>query len=95
VVLNVVKKAEAILAADASLNHEYLDIAGDAKFVELSRAILFGQNSEAIKEKRVVSAQSLSGTGALRLGSEFIARSVTRTGNTHSTDARTWNIRWH
>ncbi len=73
-VLNVVRKAEAIVAADKSLNHEYLDIAGDAKFVNLSRAVLFGKDSPAIKENRIVSAQSLSGTGALRVGSEFIAR---------------------
>jgi aspartate aminotransferase len=73
-VLNVVKKAEALVAADKSLNHEYLDISGDPKFVNLSRAVLFGKDSPAIKEGRIVSAQSLSGTGALRLGSEFIQR---------------------
>lgn len=43
-VLNVVKKAESIIAADKSLNHEYLDIAGDTKFVNLSRAVLFGKD---------------------------------------------------
>lgn len=73
-ILDVVKKAEAAIAADKSLNHEYLDISGDVKFCELSRAVLFGANSPAITEKRIVSAQSLSGTGALRLGCEFIAR---------------------
>lgn len=73
-VLNVVRKAEAIIAADRAANHEYLDISGDAKFVGLARGVLFGKDSPAIKEGRIVSAQSLSGTGALRLGAEFIAR---------------------
>jgi aspartate/tyrosine/aromatic aminotransferase len=32
------------------------------------------QNSPAIKEKRVCTAECLSGTGSLRVGAEFLAR---------------------
>lgn len=88
-VLNVVRKAEAIVAADKSLNHEYLDIAGDAKFTTLARGVLFGKDSPAIKEGRIVSAQSLSGTGALRVGSEFIARFLPK-GTTIYYSKPTW-----
>lgn len=73
-VLNVVRKAESLINADRSLNKEYLDIAGDAKFVALARGVLFGADSPAIKDGRLVSAQSISGTGALRVGCEFIAK---------------------
>lgn len=88
-VLNVVRKAEALVFADKTLNKEYLDIAGDAKFVSLSRAVLFGKESPAIKEGRIVSAQSLSGTGALRVGSEFIARFLPK-GTTIYYSKPTW-----
>jgi aspartate/tyrosine/aromatic aminotransferase len=73
-VLNVVRQAEARVAADKSLNKEYLDISGEPKFVQLANKLLFGEDSPAIREKRLVSAQSLSGTGALRVGAEFIKR---------------------
>jgi len=88
-VLNVVRKAEAIVAKDLSLNHEYLAIDGDAKFVKLARELLFGANSPAIKENRVASAQSLSGTGALRIGCEFIARYLPK-GTTILYSKPTW-----
>jgi aspartate aminotransferase len=64
-------------------------IDGDAKFVNLSRAVLFGQDSPALKEKRLVSAQSLSGTGALRLGAEFIVRFLPK-GTTIYVSTPTW-----
>lgn len=59
------------------------------KFVELSRAVLFGKNSPAITQKRIVSAQSLSGTGALRLGCEFIQRFLPK-GTTIFYSKPTW-----
>jgi aspartate/tyrosine/aromatic aminotransferase len=34
--------------------------------------MIFGQDSIAIKEDRVVSSQTISGTGALRVAFEFI-----------------------
>lgn len=73
-VLNVVRKAEQIVANDKSLNHEYLGIDGDQKFVKLARDLLLGGESAAVKENRVASAQTLSGTGSLRVAVEFIAR---------------------
>lgn len=73
-VLNVVRKAEKIISENKSLNKEYLPIDGDATFVKTARSLLLGADSSALKDDRVASVQSLSGTGALRVGSEFIAK---------------------
>jgi len=73
-VLNVVREAERRIAADQSLNKEYLPIDGDAKFVAAARDLLFGAQSPALREKRMATVQSLSGTGALRVGCEFIQK---------------------
>jgi aspartate/tyrosine/aromatic aminotransferase len=67
-----VAEAERRIAADATINHEYLGIDGLESFCTLSRGLILGDDCPAIAEKRVVSCQALSGTGALRLGAEFI-----------------------
>ncbi|KAL2629780.1 hypothetical protein R1flu_014466 [Riccia fluitans] len=72
-VLNVVRKAEEQLLADRSRNKEYLPITGIAQFNKLSAELILGSDSPAIAQKRVVTAQCLSGTGSLRVGGEFIA----------------------
>mmetsp|Transcript_21362 Transcript_21362/g.36400 ORF Transcript_21362/g.36400 Transcript_21362/m.36400 type:complete len:418 (+) Transcript_21362:78-1331(+) len=72
-VLNVVRKAEALLAVDPSANKEYLAITGDPVFCRLARELALGANSAAIREKRVATVQGLSGTGSLRVGAEFLA----------------------
>eukprot|EP00698_Gefionella_okellyi_P011659 TRINITY_DN308_c0_g1_i1.p1 TRINITY_DN308_c0_g1~~TRINITY_DN308_c0_g1_i1.p1 ORF type:complete len:423 (-),score=116.82 TRINITY_DN308_c0_g1_i1:1012-2280(-) len=73
-VLPVVRKVEQKLAADASLNKEYLPIEGLKAFLDVTGKLLYGADSIALKENRVAVCQSLSGTGALRLGADFIAR---------------------
>lgn len=73
-VLPAVRKAEKLIANDESLNHEYLPILGMEDFSELATRILLGEDSVALKEKRVLSAQSLSGTGALRVLADFLKR---------------------
>ena len=47
---------------------------GLKEFCEATRIFLLGKDDEAIKENRVVSCQSISGTGALRLGLAFIKK---------------------
>jgi len=73
-VLNCVKKAEKIILDDASLNKEYLPQRGDVSYVELCQKMLFGEDSQLLKDGVVATAQTLSGTGALRLGAEFMKR---------------------
>jgi len=73
-VLNCVKKAEKILLDNNTLNKEYLPQRGDVGYVELCQTMLFGEGSELLKNGLVATAQTLSGTGALRLGAEFMKR---------------------
>merc|ERR1712070_133734 len=60
-VLNCVKKAEAIMLADLSLNKEYLPQRGDAEFAKLCQKMLFGETSKLLKDGTVATVQSISG----------------------------------
>jgi len=72
-VLPVVTKAEeSMLKAD--LNKEYLPIQGLDEFNVATVRLLLGDDSAAVKEGRVATVQSLSGTGSLRVGAAFIER---------------------
>jgi len=70
-VLRVVRKVEQMLL-DQKLDKEYIPQDGLAAFNEHSPKLLLGANSQAIKEKRVACCQTISGTGALRIATEFI-----------------------
>merc|ERR1711865_758028 len=50
-VLNCVKKAEKIILENASLNKEYLPQRGDVSYVELCQTMLFGDDSQLLKDK--------------------------------------------
>jgi aspartate/tyrosine/aromatic aminotransferase len=73
-VLNCVKKAEKMILDQAELNKEYLPQRGDVSYVKLCQGMLFGEDSPLLAEGKVATAQTLSGTGALRLGAEFVKR---------------------
>ncbi|KAF4126700.1 aspartate aminotransferase, cytoplasmic [Geosmithia morbida] len=73
-VLPVVKKADEILRNNPELDHEYAPIAGLAHFTSKAAELMLGADSPAIKESRVASLQTVSGTGALHLGAGFLAR---------------------
>lgn len=73
-VLNCVKKAEKMVVEDNSLNKEYLPQRGDVEYAQLCQKMLFGENSALLEAGLVATAQTLSGTGALRLGAEFVKR---------------------
>uniref|UniRef100_A0A158PAL5 Aspartate aminotransferase n=1 Tax=Angiostrongylus cantonensis TaxID=6313 RepID=A0A158PAL5_ANGCA len=72
-VLPSVREAEMRLMAE-QLNKEYAGIAGLPDFTKLAAKLALGENSEVIKSGRITTMQSISGTGALRIGSEFIAK---------------------
>ncbi|KAH9817460.1 pyridoxal phosphate-dependent transferase [Melampsora americana] len=57
-----------------SLDHEYQPITGLPSFVSASAALILGEDSKALKEKRVATAQTISGTGANHLGGLFLAK---------------------
>jgi len=76
-VFEVVKQAEKALydgLQAAELNKEYLPIRGDDNFAQCAKELLYGSDSIAIKENRIGSVQSISGTGALRLAGEFLSK---------------------
>jgi len=69
-ILRVVRKVEQEPAPD----HEYIPMAGISLFCQAAAKLILGENASSIAEKRVVTVQSLSGTGALRVGAEFLYR---------------------
>jgi len=59
---------------DAQLDKEYAGITGVPSFIKAAAVLAYGSGSHAIKSDRVAITQSISGTGALRIGGEFLAR---------------------
>jgi aspartate/tyrosine/aromatic aminotransferase len=47
---------------------------GDAAFCQLTRRLAFGENCAAAAAGRIATVQTLSGTGALRVGAEFLKK---------------------
>jgi len=80
-ILPVVKKAEKVLADqinDEKINHEYLPVLGLESFASAATEMLLGSSSPAVAEKRCFGVQALSGTGALRVGAEFLKNILKR-----------------
>lgn len=72
-VLECVKKAETFIA-NQHLDKEYTQITGEPEFCEQSARLLLGEDSEVIKNGLYGTAQSISGTGGLRNGFEFLRK---------------------
>jgi aspartate aminotransferase, mitochondrial len=53
---------------------EYLPITGLANFTTNAAKLAYGTDSKPIAENRIAITQSISGTGALRIGGAFLAR---------------------
>lgn len=73
VVLDVVKEAEQRIVNSPTGDKEYLGIGGLPEFCRLSAQLAYGEGSSVLQEGRVAVVQSLSGTGSLRVGGEFLA----------------------
>jgi len=74
VVFKCVRDAEAKICANHSLDKEYSTIDGNQEFCKGARGVLFGFNHADVNSGRVASAQTLSGTGALRIIGDFLAK---------------------
>jgi len=70
-ILRAVKAAERILL-ETQATKSYIGSQGDARFVELVKPIVFGEDSAS--DERIVGLQTPGGCGALRLGAELIAK---------------------
>jgi len=71
--LECVKKAEAILIEKYS-PRTYLPIEGLAAYDKAVQELVFGADSAVVKENRAITAQAIGGTGALKLGADFLHR---------------------
>ncbi|OAP53989.1 hypothetical protein AYL99_11869 [Fonsecaea erecta] len=58
----------------SSLDKEYAGITGVPSFTKAAALLAYGPNSKPIQEDRVAIIQSISGTGALRIGGAFLER---------------------
>ncbi len=72
-VLQCVRQAEQKLA-EAPLPRSYLPIDGLQAYDRAVQELLFGAGSDVVREKRVVTAQTLGGTGGLKVGADFLRR---------------------
>lgn len=80
-ILPAVKKAESKLVNSPDYNHEYLSISGFEPFFTSTAKVLLGEDSPVVSNNgRIVSQQSLSGTGALHLAGAFLKRFYTGNG---------------
>ena len=72
-VLPSIREAERrVLAAEH--NHEYLPIVGLKSYTDLALKFAYGEDSSALSDGRVAAMQTLSGTGSLRLATEYFNR---------------------
>ncbi len=71
--LACVKEAENLIA-ESPKPRGYLPIDGIAAYDQAVQSLVFGAGSQAVKSGRVVTAQALGGTGALKIGADFLRR---------------------
>ena len=62
------------MANDDTLNHEYLTILGSPMFSEVATGLLLGPENPLIKEGLAFGLQTISGTGAIRVGADFLTQ---------------------
>jgi aromatic-amino-acid transaminase len=70
-VLECVKRAE-IAMAEKSAPRGYLPIDGIAAYDKATQSLVFGADSDIVKNSRAVTVQALGGTGALRVGADLL-----------------------
>jgi aspartate aminotransferase len=72
-VLPSVRAAERKLL-ESNLDKEYAGITGVPSFTQAAALLAYGANSTPLKGDRIAVTQSISGTGALRIGGAFLER---------------------
>ena len=74
-IVKAVKEAEKRLL-ESETTKNYLTIDGVADYNEQTQILLFGADHEIVASRRAKTAQSLGGTGALRIAAEFAKRQL-------------------
>ena len=72
-VLECVRRAELKLA-EGPLAKNYLPIDGMPAYDRAVQQVLFGAQSEAVRQGRIVTVQTLGGTGGLKVGADLLRR---------------------
>ncbi|MFJ2992406.1 amino acid aminotransferase [Pandoraea sp. NPDC087047] len=72
-VMNAVRQAEALLLAEVGPK-PYLPMAGFANYRDAVQGLVFGDDSPARKSGSIATVQTLGGSGALKVGADFIKR---------------------
>ena len=72
-VLESVRRAEQKLA-ESPLPRNYLPIDGLQAYDRAVQGLVFGENSEALRAGRIVTVQTLGGTGGLKVGADLLRR---------------------
>ena len=72
-VLECVRRAEQKLA-ETALPRNYLPIDGLQAYDRGVQELVFGKDSPALREQRIVTVQTLGGTGALKVGADLLRR---------------------
>ncbi|PSJ80462.1 aromatic amino acid transaminase [Neisseria iguanae] len=72
-VLQSVRQVEVTRAAEPRTS-PYLPMEGLAAYREAVQHLLFGKDHPAVKENRIATIQTLGGSGALKIGADFIHR---------------------
>ncbi|AIY41959.1 Biosynthetic Aromatic amino acid aminotransferase alpha [Collimonas arenae] len=70
-VLECVRRAKALLANEDK-PHTYLPMEGMALYRQMLQETVFGKDSPVLRDKRVATIQSVGGSGALRIGADFL-----------------------
>jgi aspartate aminotransferase len=73
-VFPIVKKVELEIVNDKTLDKEYAPIEGVAEFITGSRMAALGWTHPDVNSGRVATAQTLSGTGGLKILADFLAK---------------------
>jgi len=73
-VLPVVRTVEQQIANDLTLNHEYLPFLGLPEFTNPAVKLILGADSPAVVNNLAFGVQAISGTGALKVGFDFLHR---------------------
>jgi len=72
-VMRAVREAETGLLAEPAAK-PYLPMAGLAAYRDAVQSLVFGDDSAARAEGRIATVQTLGGSGALKVGADFIKR---------------------
>jgi aspartate/tyrosine/aromatic aminotransferase len=77
VVFRSVKEAERRIF-NSKINREYLSPLGDEEFCKLTQTTIFKPDHEVYKLNKILTVQSLAGSGTLRLGGELVSKFITK-----------------